>query len=199
MSDTLYAAPGSTVRLSMTLDDYASSGVYPRARVYNEASGLLIATVDLSHVAFGRWESTYALPAAPGGSYIVHYAVYSDAGHTVLSTRYAGDQDRILSNFQMIWNELRANSGVAGSYGQAIKVMLGITAKANMRIDKTTYDANGFLETARIRIFETAAAATSATVDALDGVDGEIWRVDLAGVADLTHLILPDNVLGVLS
>jgi hypothetical protein len=61
------------------------------------------------------------------------------------------------------------------------------------------YDVNGFLTSARIRIFETSALASAATVDAADGVDGELARVDLTGVADLIHLALPDNVLGLLT
>jgi hypothetical protein len=193
------AAPGQTVTLSLTLEDGTAAGVFPQATVYNPA-GAPLGTVDLTHAAKGRWTGPFALPATtPGGIHKVHYAVYLDAAHTLLDPLHGADEEEFNTDFRAIFDELRANSGGAGSYGQALKVLLGITGKANMRIDKTVYDVNGFLTSARIRIFETSALASAATVDAADGVDGELARVDLTGVADLIHLALPDNVLGLLT
>jgi len=198
MSATLLAAPGQSLMLSLTLEDGASAGVFPQATIYNSA-GAQIGQVNLVHAAKGRWTGAFTMPPAPGGIFVVHYAVYSDSGHSLLSPRYGADEDRIITDFRAIWDELRTSSGVVGSYGEALKILLGVSAKANMRIDKTVYDGNGFLETARIRIFNSKAQAQAATVDAADGVDGEIARVDLTGVADLVYLTLPDNVLGLLT
>lgn len=197
MGEALFAAPGQSVELSLTVENYRTSGIYPRATVYNP-SGLAVAVVDLVHVADGRWAASYTLPSSPIGIYDVHYKVYTDSGYTTLSANQGGDQDRIVTDFRAFWDELRASSGVAGSYGEALKVVLGITGKANMRIDNTVYDGNGFLQQARIRVFPDAATAAAATVDATVP-EGEIATVDLTGVADAIHLSLPDSVLGLLS
>ena len=200
MGEARFIAPGDSVRLSATFQDDVTSGIFPQVTIYSP-TGAQVGQLDLTHVALGRWEATFVVPATPSGVFIAHYAVYTDAGHTTRSALYGADQDLLITDFKPFWNELRsaAGSGVADSYGEAIKILLGVSAKANMRIDQTTYNANGFLEQARIRIFATPAAAAAASVDAADGFDGEIARVDLTGVADLVHLTLPDNVLGLLT
>lgn len=78
-------AVGELVPLTLQLGDGAV-GLFPRALVY-DASGALIATKDLTHIANGRYANdTLVMPGAPNNAYIAAtYIVYTDPGRTVLA------------------------------------------------------------------------------------------------------------------
>jgi len=64
-------------------------------------------------------------------------------------------------------------------------------------LDSTTYDANGFLTTGRIRVFNDATDTNAAT-DGGSG-EGEIATVTFTGTADGTHTSVPDILRGILT
>lgn len=73
---------GELVPLELQLSD-GTTGLFPRALVY-DASGTLIATKDLAHVANGRYANdTLVMPSS--GYVAATYIVYSDSGHTTLA------------------------------------------------------------------------------------------------------------------
>lgn len=74
------------------------------------------------------------------------------------------------------------------SFGQAMEVVLGITAKGRVVIDNHDYDlSTGFLRSCRVRVFPTNALAAAATPGATAS-EGEIWTSVVSGTA---HGILP--------
>jgi hypothetical protein len=75
-------AVGDVIPLELQLAD-GSTAQFPRALLYNAAAAL-IATIDLTHVANGRYaDDTQTMPNT--GYVAVTYIVYSDAGHTTLA------------------------------------------------------------------------------------------------------------------
>ena len=89
-----------------------------------------------------------------------------------------------------------AGHSVAGSFGQSIRALLGISGKTNVRFDLFTYDANGFMTTVRIRVFNDSADATASTQDAV-GLEGAIFSTILTATPDGVFATQPDDVLGI--
>lgn len=81
----IIGSPGASVLLQLALSDGAA-GLFPRAEVY-DSGGLLLMSVDLSHISNGLYTSTYATPAT-AGRFSVLYRVFTDSGHTILDTSY---------------------------------------------------------------------------------------------------------------
>lgn len=178
--------------LSHTLADGATDQ-YPRARVYN-ASNTLIDTVDLTHVALGRYGGSTTLGT---GRYTVHTLVYSDSGHSTVNTRYEADEDvYVTDSAEEVWKVARSGVTTAGSFGEAVKVMLGSIGKANYRIDNAVYDANSFMTSCRLRVFPDAATASASTAGGSG--EGELYTITITGTPDGTYPVLPATVLGVL-
>ena len=86
------------------------------------------------------------------------------------------------------------NNQVAGSFGQAIKILMGISAKSNMRFDNAVYDSNGFMTSARIRVFANSTDATNSTPGGTG--ENEIFTLQLTGTPDGTFVCTPSTVLG---
>lgn len=61
-----------------------------------------------------------------------------------------------------VWNELLADHQTLTTFGGAVRVMQAL-AKQNIVYDTFVYDGDGNLTSMRIRLFDTAAAATAAT------------------------------------
>ena len=73
---------GQLIPLELQLSD-GNTGMFPRALVYN-AAGSLLSTVDLTHVAQGRYANdTLTMTNTPYTA--VTFIVYSDSGHTTLA------------------------------------------------------------------------------------------------------------------
>ena len=185
----IVATPGA-VSLSLTVGD-GNTGVFPRARVYNEANAL-IDTVDMAHLALGRYVGSTTVTS---GQFTVHYLVYTDVARTTVSQYYQADQDVIVTDSaENVWEVARSGSGAAGTFGEAMKLMLGSIGKANYRIDNMVYDANSFMTSCRLRVFPDQATASASTPGGV--AEGELYEITVTGVADGTFPQLPSTVLG---
>jgi hypothetical protein len=197
MAELILAAPGSSARLSLTLPKPISS-LFPQALIYN-ASDALVATVNLGATApAGRYTGVFSVPSTPG-KFTVHYNTFTDAGRTTLSKRFGADQDVVISDFAValapdVWNVLTTAAGTAGTYGEAVKLLLGSIGKANYRIDNMVYDTNGFLQAARIRVFPNAVIAAASTSGGTG--EGELYTIAISGTPSFSFPNLPSTVLG---
>lgn len=190
MSSLIIATAGDSVTLSLVLGD-GGTGMYPTAYVYDEA-GSLDATVDLSHTSLGRYAGSFTVGS---GRFFAHYVVYSDAGRTTVSPLYQADQDTITTELaSQVWDAPRSGVTVAGSMGEAVRLMLGSIGKANYRIDNAVYDANSFMTSCRLRVFPDSATATASTAGGSG--EGELYTVTVSGTPDGTFPQLPSTVLG---
>jgi len=200
---TIIAAPAETVQLALVLTDGAT-GLYPQARIYSEAGVLVAGPLDLSHVSEGLYRTTWVVAAAQ--KYVVVYTVYSDALHTIdLSATREKGEDLIVADApagdasivaDAVWDEARSGHGASGSFGEALRVLLGSQAKANFRIDTMSYNVDGFLTTARVRVFPSMATASASTPGGVG--EGEIHTITITGAPDGTFPVLPATVLGLL-
>ena len=88
--------------------------LYPRVKIHN-ISDTLISTVDLSHVADGKYRGTWTPDTV--GYYGVSVITYTDAGHTTESSKYGRDGatykvDEVetkVSNIETDTNELQTD------------------------------------------------------------------------------------------
>ncbi len=186
---TILANVGETVPITLVLED-GNTAQFPQAEIYDEAGGATPTTVSLTHVANGYYRGTYSVTSAEKQTIV--FIVYSDAGHTTESSVYTRSTDVLISD--AIWDAQRA--GVSGSFGEAVQALLGIAGKSNVRMDLFVYDANGFLTSARMRVFANSTAASASTAGGSG--EGEILTVNLTGVVDGTFNTLPSTVLGTL-
>lgn len=190
MGVLLLSSPGASVQLSLTLEDLDATK-FPQATVY-DSSDSLVATVDLPHVVNGRYSASYTTPGT-ADKFSVQYIVYSDSGHTALDTDYGADQDSLITDiYDSVWSTARTAGG-AGSFGEAVRTVLGVAGKSNMRIDLMVYDVNGFLTSARIRLFPNSATASASTSGGTG--EGEILTMNLSGTPDALFSVLPTTVL----
>lgn len=68
----------------------------------------------------------------------------------------------------------------------------------NARLDNTTYNANGFMTSARLRVFASAAACNAATDGAADDADGETLRYLITSVEEGVAKVLSFRLTRVL-
>lgn len=199
---SLLAAPGETIPLTLVLED-GNAGVFPEAKVHDEA-GTLVATIHLTHVAGGLYRSTFIVPSAE--KFSVLYTVFIDALRTVPSIVYGRAKDVIIADVPgssssalaaAVWDELRLPHAVPGSFGEAVRVLLGSQGKANARWDHMVYDSNGHMTSARIRVFPTAALAQASTNGG--SAQGETHTITITSSPDAVFPVLPETVLGVMS
>lgn len=113
--------------------DAADTGLFPQAEVRNSA-GTLLDTEDLSHVTDGKYTGTYTMGSA---ALNISYFVYTDSGHTTLSTKYRpadesidvedssvpGDEMDILSATEdnivdKVWDEPQSGHTTASTFGK---------------------------------------------------------------------------------
>jgi hypothetical protein len=197
------ALPGESIPLTLTLETGLAT-LFPRAQLLDPVGAAVGAPVALTPVAGqdGTYIASITLPST-AGHYTVRYNVYTDAGFTSLSTLDLPTEETIvLADVATdVWRVLRNVTVPSGSYGEAMKALLGISGKANYRIDKMTYAPNRFLQNAKLRVFPDEATATASTSRASgnNDLEGAIIEVDLSGVADILHQTLPSTVLGLLT
>ena len=199
---TILVAPSGTAVVSLTLQNRDST-LHPRAQAISGAGALVGSPVDLSHSHQGTYVATLSAPGT-SGVYSVNYLVYRGPGATGgLATQHGASEDlMVVGEFEAsdVWSQDRTAAMPSGSFGEAAKLVLGTTGKTNFRIDKTVYTVNGFLQTAKLRIFETRTLAAASTSRALanNDLEGATYEVDLGGIVDVTHQTLPSTVLGLL-
>jgi hypothetical protein len=145
---TIPAIVGQAVTLAEILED-GNESVYPQAEIYSPGSSTPIISVDLDHIAKGRYEGQWTPTTI--GTYVVLFIVYSDIARTIENIVYTREAEQIFVS----------QSGV-DDLASAITRILGLTHE-NAFIDNTTYDINDQLLQARIRIFESRASAQAAT------------------------------------
>lgn len=140
---SVFFKPGVPVPITLNLEDGAVNQ-YPRARVYS--NGTLITTVDLGHVAEGRYSGTWVPPGVAALTYDVLYIVYSNAIRTIESVTYAREMEKWqpVTIFDVggipalaaaaVWDELLAAHTGAGSAGE---FLARLTAARASSIDDT--------------------------------------------------------------
>lgn len=142
------ATVGQTVVFSLVLENGASN-FYPQAEVYASGSGTPTATIDLTHIAKGRYEGTW-LPSTVG-SYTAQFFIYVDAGHTIESIIFTREAEQVF-----------VTASSLDDLAVRLLRVLGLVHE-NTYIDNTVYDSNNQLEAARVRIFDSKANAQAAT------------------------------------
>jgi hypothetical protein len=80
----LQVVVGEAWPIELQLGD-GDTGKFPQAEVCTPGVALPIATLDLAHLAGGRYANTYTFIA---GNFEVRYVVYSDAAHTSIDYDY---------------------------------------------------------------------------------------------------------------
>jgi len=145
---TLPAKAGSSLSLVMVLED-GNTGAYPQVEVYAAGSAVPAATIDLIHLAKGRYEGSWTPPAV--GAYTAMFFVYADAGHTIENIVYSREAEQIFVTASDV-DDLAAS----------IVRLLGLH-KENTFIDNTVFDTEGQLLSARVRLFDSKANAQAAT------------------------------------
>ena len=206
----LLTDPSTEVVLSVTLGDGASDQ-FPKASVI-DAGGSVVATVDLTHAANGTYVGSYTAPAF-AQKMVVNYTIYRDAARTLVSHKHDFSEDVLFVGPDEVvkaliaalptgvWSIAESTTFPTNSMGFVLKLLKGSMGKANLRIDKMTYDIHGFLRSAKMRVFPDAATASSSTSRASGdaSLEGALVEIDLSGVADGTHLALPSTMLGVVT
>lgn len=86
----------------------------------------------------------------------------------------------------VILDELLSNHNVFGSVGWALRHILGMV-QHNYVLDNAVYNAQGFMTSARVRVFETAAQASAATLGGTG--EGEIHRCLITAVPGVNNKI----------
>lgn len=95
--------PGASVDLCLQLEDEAST-LFPRAYAYR--NGTVETTVDLAHVALGRY--TGAWSPATEDRYDVIFRVFEDAPRSVLSPVYTTEKESWVSLTELsgaVWDD----------------------------------------------------------------------------------------------
>lgn len=115
--------------------------LYARATVY-KSDGSVLVTLPLPHIASGMYGTTYTF--SQDGYYTTIYEFFEDAAYTVPSDYNIGAED------------IEANSDKTN-----IMRILGLVHQ-NAVLDNQTYNAEGNLVSARLRIYDTKANAQAA-------------------------------------
>lgn len=152
------ATVGNAVTLVEALPD-GFVGAFPQAEIYEPGNAAPVDTIDLTHIAKGRYEGSWAPPSV--GTYSALFIVYADAAHTVESIVYTREAEQIFVTQEGI-DDLAAT----------LVRLLGLNLE-NSFIDNCVYDANQMLEEGRLRIFDTKANLDNAT----EGGVGELGTV----------------------
>lgn len=106
MGELIIATPGEVVQLSITLEDGATT-LFPKASVIN-AAGATVAAISLTHIAFGMYQGNHTVLSS--AQFTVVYEVFSNVGRTVLASGRSKDQDRLISNLQLIDSSILAST-----------------------------------------------------------------------------------------
>lgn len=190
--------PSTAITISLVLED-GNQTKYPQAQLLNSFGAAIGSPVNLTHGYDGTYVGTLTTPAS-NGVYPLHFVVFDDAGRTIESTLYGRDNDSLVVEQDLseiendVWKVLRSSIATPGSFGEAVKVIMGISAKSNMRLDNEVYDVNGFMTSARLRVFPDIATASTSTPGGSG--EGEIFTVNITGTPDGVHICAPSTVLG---
>jgi len=87
-------------------------------------------------------------------------------------------------------------SPIPYSVAETLQLLRGLACKSTVLIDNHAYDANGFLLSARVRVFPTEALAAAATPGATSS-EGEIYTTTLTGTPSSLFPTRPATVRGV--
>lgn len=134
----------ATVNEPVTLSALAGDGrgdMFAQARLYN-AAGTLVSTLTVPHVAEGLYQVSYT-PTVEG-YFSTIYQFYLDSGHTI-------DAGYEKEGESLNVNSIKTN----------IARLLGL-AHENSVVDQQTYNGDGMLTSARIRVYDNATNAAAA-------------------------------------
>lgn len=159
---------GDPVPLSVQLDA-SDTALFPRAFVY--FGGTLQATVDLSHVANGYYEATsYNMPAQ--NSIKAQYRVYTDSGHTTLSTIYNAGLDEFgldNSSTQSSVDSIPTNPLLTNDAR-----LDNLDATISSRASQVSVDGLNDLDASDVQGALTAQGYTTARAGNLDNLDATV-------------------------
>jgi len=128
------------VKLRLLAADGASA-LFARVRLYN-ASGLLVSSLPMAHVAEGLYEASWT-PAVEG--------LYSAVGQLFLDAGLTVD-----AGYEHVLEDVEVSTSKA-----ALARLLGLVQE-NTVIDAQAYDVQGNLTSARIRTYDSKANALAA-------------------------------------
>jgi len=92
MASATIIAVGDKVPIALVLED-GNTAQYPQAEIYN-LDGVLITTLDLTHLSSGLYTVGYIMPDTAGLE--VTFITYSNIGHTTENPAYGRDIDVFL-------------------------------------------------------------------------------------------------------
>jgi hypothetical protein len=144
----------------MILED-GNEAQHPQAEIYAPSGISPVATLDLPHMAKGRYEGSWTPTSV--GPFSALFITYSDVGHTIENIVYVRGVEQIFVS-QSDVDDLAA----------AIVRLLGLNHE-NAFIDNTEFDEFGQLISARIRIFDSKTNAEAAQ-------DGDVPPVGTTGL-----------------
>lgn len=161
----------ATVNEPITLSMLAADGridLYGQGRIYNSA-GSLVTTVNLSHVAEGLYQVQYT--PSTQGYFQVALQFYFDPARTI-------DAGYERQGETLDVNSFRTN----------ILRILGLMHE-NSLIDQNTFDVNGNLLSARVRVYDTLANMTAAKAIAPAAyVTGQLFEYSVSASYNGTSL-----------
>lgn len=173
---------GDSVLLELQLDDRLP-GLFPQVTLYT-STGAVEATLDLLDRGAGLYQVNW--PAVLG-QFSAVFLTYTDAAHTTLANYDpAISRVRILdaeAEAQRVWLVETADVVTAGTQGEALAAMAGHAGRHTVLdggagVPDIVHDVtNNQLQSARLRVFASKAAADAATLGAADGADGELLRL----------------------
>lgn len=163
------------------------AGLFPQVTITDATGTVAAGPIDMGDEGGGLYQATWTPTTV--GQYEAGYLTFSDAAHTTRTIDKATSDDVVVSDRAAdlsaitggVWEELASAHTVDGTMG-ALQVVSGGHAGANAVLDggagspNIPHNTNNNLTTCRLRIFATAVDASSATLGAADGADGEIMR-----------------------
>lgn len=176
---------GTDLLLSFLLES-GSETVFPRAIIYDDA-GATVATLSMSSIADGLYRVLH--PGLVVGSYQVVFESFDDAGFTIPTANISRGEESVEVVdvvADRVLNASIAGRTANGTFGRAL-ALAGAHAGHNSVLDggagfsSVQNNTSNNLETCRLRVFATEAAALAATPGAADGADGEEFRMEFAG------------------
>lgn len=153
--------------INLLLDD-GNTSKFPVAEIYN-AANVLLTSLTLAHTSLGRYTNTHTFTAI--GDYYAIFLIYNDSSHTILSAEYTREIDQFQVSdpvASQILDELLAGHFISDSVGEALTLIRGLVQQ-NYVVDKTVFNSDGLMTSARFRLFPTGASTIAST----DGGTGE--------------------------
>ncbi len=140
---------GDNILIPLQLS-FGETNQYPQVLIYDSA-GTLLSTNNMTHKATGFYYYDYT--PASADYYTLIFKVWTDAGHSVLSTTYGllSDTLEVINNLE---TKIDTIDGIVDNILLKVINTLGLSQQ-NYRISSPVYDANNNLTSCTIKIYPT--------------------------------------------